>query len=383
MPLSPQAESRQRRVAAVATQTASQVVRLWQRVEPSALTESFETVAPSMVGVATAAQTGLAAGSNRYVASLGVSDGLPAGGEVDPAMFAGVDGSGRSLETLMFGAVTTTKEGIGAGLAVPRAFEAGAAYLSAMLQTVLADTARQSDMAASVGRGYVYYIRVVQPGACGRCLILAGSDRFSRPFQRHPACKCTLEPMTREARDAYDPFDGMTDEQMDRAFTKAGAQAIRDGADMQQVVSARRGAMGGIGTASGSRAPSARWRNSQMRQTVVGYRPDGSPVLSYTTVEGTTRRGQFYRLNRTIGGTGDSRVGRYTQTNRVRFMPETIYDLAQSNDEVRILLIDSGYLTPSSAFRGLTGTDLSAALRANRLRADRIYARNGIVPVRL
>jgi hypothetical protein len=336
-----------------------------------------------MVGVATAAQAGLAAGSNRYVASLGVSDGLPAGGEVDPAMFAGVDGSGRSLETLMFGAVTTTKEGIAAGLAVPRAFEAGAAYLSAMLQTVLADTARQSDMAASVGRGYVYYIRVVQPGACGRCLILAGSDRFSRPFERHPACKCTLEPMTREARDAYDPFDGMTDEQMDRAFTKAGAQAIRDGADMQQVVSARRGAMGGIGTASGSRAPAARWRNSQMRQTVVGYRPDGSPILAYTTVEGTTRRGQFYRLNRTIGGNGESRVGRYAQTNRVRFMPETIYDLAQSNDEVRILLIDSGYLMPSSAFRGLTGTDLSAALRANRLRADRIYARNGIVPVRL
>lgn len=383
MPLSPRAEARQKRVASVATSTAAQVVRLWNRVDTADLSQSFEAVAPSMVAVASAAQVGLASGSNRYVAGFGASDGLAAAGEIDPAMFAGVDGSGRALESLMFGAVTTTKQGIGAGWATPLAFEAGAAYLSAMLQTALADTARQADMAASVGRGYVYYIRVVQPGACGRCLILAGSDRFSRPFQRHPACKCTLEPMSREARDAYDPFSGMTDEQMDRAFTKAGAQAIRDGADMQQVVSARRGAMGGIGTASGSRAPAARWRNGQMRQTVVGYRPDGSPVLAYTTVEGTTRRGQFYRLNRMAGGATDRRVGRYAQTNRVRFMPETIYDLGQSNDEVRILLIDSGYITPSSAFRGLTGTDLTAAVRANRLRADLIYARNGIKPVRL
>jgi hypothetical protein len=33
----------------------------------------------------------------------------------------------------------------------------------------------------------------------------------------------------------------MTPEQQDAAFTKAGAEAIRDGADMGQVVNARRG----------------------------------------------------------------------------------------------------------------------------------------------
>lgn len=72
-------------------------------------------------------------------------------------------------------------------------------------------------------------------------------------FKRHPGCDCDAIPLAEwdddETNDArrdwiFDPgtyFDSLTEDQQDKIFTKAGAQAIRDGADINQVVNARRG----------------------------------------------------------------------------------------------------------------------------------------------
>src|SRR5699024_8476972 len=58
--------------------------------------------------------------------------------------------------------------------------------------------------------------------------------------------------------DPYDYFSSMSEEEQNKRFTKAGAQAIRDGADINQVVNARKGmSYAGVsrdGTRRGQRA---------------------------------------------------------------------------------------------------------------------------------
>jgi hypothetical protein len=79
-------------------------------------------------------------------------------------------------------------------------------------------------------------------------VILAGRFyRWNAGFNRHPRCDCTGQPVVSAAA-ANDKltrprtyFDSLDPAEQDRAFTKAGAQAIRDGADIAKVVNARRG----------------------------------------------------------------------------------------------------------------------------------------------
>lgn len=125
-------------------------------------------------------------------------------------------------------------------------------------------------------------------------------------------CDCRHIPSTRgEARDVgFDPrayFDSLTEAEQDRIFTRAGAQAIRDGADINQVVNARRG----MSTAAG---PAGRRRLA----------PD--PSGRFTTSESTTRFGR-------------ARPG--------RLMPEEIYRQARSRAEAVALLRRNGYLRAS------------------------------------
>jgi hypothetical protein len=128
----------------------------------------------------------------------------------------------------------------------------GAGYLAAMVKTATADTARSADLTAAVGRKYTHYVRVVQPGACSRCAILAGIDSYDHAFKRHPACRCTAmavdevdaSPARLFTSSPDDYFRTLTAAEQDRIFTKAGAEAIRAGADPVTVVSARRGAVG-------------------------------------------------------------------------------------------------------------------------------------------
>jgi hypothetical protein len=91
------------------------------------------------------------------------------------------------------------------------------------------------------------YVRMVSGSACSRCIILAGRFyRWSSGFERHPRCQCTNIPAVENRAgdlrtDPHAFFDHLTREQQDRRFGVADAQAIREGADINQVVNARRG----------------------------------------------------------------------------------------------------------------------------------------------
>lgn len=299
----------------------------------------------------------------------GVSDSTP----LEPAGLVGVDGSGRSLRGLLHGAVTTTKEQVGAGVGASRAFESGAAYLAAMLQTAVMDVARQADMSAGVARKYDYYVRVVQPGACSRCLVLAGAVGMS-DFERHPACKCSVQPMTREAYEEFNPFAGQSDEDLRRSLGKSGFEAYEAGGDLQQIVDARRGAL--VDSTRPANGPIP--RRAVLRREVVGRDAAGRPIEVFTTLEGVSVRGVFGRNERNLYGTNLERAGRYRQVTRRRLMPESIFQVAADPAEARILLIDAGYINPARVFPGFPGPDHRAAVQANREAADAIFRRAGI-----
>lgn len=120
--------------------------------------------------------------------------------------------------------------------------------LDRIVATQLQDTGRMGESLATAVRPRVSgYVRMLNLPSCSRCIQLAGRVyRWNSGFQRHPLCDCVHIPTTEDAAGDLrtDPrlaFESMTPEQQDRSFGKAGAEAVRDGADVSQVVNARRG----------------------------------------------------------------------------------------------------------------------------------------------
>ena len=125
-------------------------------------------------------------------------------------------------------------------------------------------------------------------------------------------------------------FESMSRTEQDKVFTKAGAESIRDGADMNQVVNARRGAAGL--TPAGARI------TAEEARVLRGGREVGrlqtTNVLGqdlFVTTEGTTARGLAGR--------------RLDAAKTPRLMPESIYKVADGNrDEAIRLLKRFGYI---------------------------------------
>lgn len=325
------------------------VLGLWRQVPVSDLDAGWAAVEPDIVAAVSAVTVQNAASSGVMVGKVGRGDRVASGDVIVPNAFAGVDLSGRSSASLLHGAVTTTKQAIGAGMSQSSSFLAGSSYLSAMTKTLVADMARSSGGVAAAGRGYTRYVRVVNAGACTRCAILAGSDRFSKPFQRHPACRCTSVPV-RDGEDVPDGlyasprehFDALSEAEQNRIYGRAGAEAIRLGADPIQVVGARRGASG-IFYSRAYPAPLKSVR--RMQRVPIGTRPDGTPIMGYTTIEGTSKRGVYGRIQRGLDDdfarAGSSRM---STARRRRLMPESIMEATSDPDMRRTLLRDAGYL---------------------------------------
>jgi hypothetical protein len=139
-----------------------------------------------------------------------------------------------------------TLEAIAEGQPLNRAMAAGGALAELAAHTQVADAGRVADLTGMTGRGSPGFVRMVVGATCSRCIVLAGRwYRWNAGFDRHPKCDCVGIPAAENDIDLRtDPkkvFASMTAVEQDQVFTKAGAQAIRDGADMAKVVNARRG----------------------------------------------------------------------------------------------------------------------------------------------
>lgn len=328
-------------------------VRLvWRRMDPDSRWDeqyASDGIATQLLTLVAAAQIAAARDADVYIAAVLAELGLvddPGTGVVVPAAFAGVAGDGRAVESLLALAVpragrrfTELRSASPAAepldrpewasdavweslerervdrLAADVASNTEVAARQALAETqrwiemaaasVVIDTARAAESAATTAHPEVGgWVRMLNLPSCSRCVVLAGRwYRWNDGFDRHPLCDCRHIPANESiagdltvSPDAY--FASLTTADQDKTFTQAGAQAIRDGADINQVVNARRG----------------------MSVAQVG----GRDVVVST--EGTTRRGLASR----------TRTGRNMSQ---RLMPESIYDIAGDDrgEAVRLL----------------------------------------------
>jgi len=304
----------------------SAVRRQWRRMTPE-FDVSWQSIEPSMVAIAATAQRRVAQGAAEYVpavlAETGQTRAVAPFAAVSWEPLIGVAGDGRPVDSLLYGAVTLAKTEVGGGASPLQALGRSGQWLTLTVGTLLSDTGRQSESLAMGVRPVGGYMRMLNPPSCSRCVVLAGKwYRKNQGFARHPGCDCRHIPSSESVAgdltvspQAY--FDSLSKAEQDRIFTNAGAEAIRNDANIGQVVNARRG----------------------MRTAQIG----GRDVL--ITTEGTTRRGVAYRAMNTDRATDVRRAGqRYSSARRPRLMPETIQQVATDRADYLRLLAANGYL---------------------------------------
>lgn len=314
--------------------------QLWRGLDPAGSWEDqyTQTIGPRILALTLAAQTRVTADTDafmaRFLAELGYPPSSP--GLVPASAFAGLAGDGREVSTLLASSVGRARAserqrieiaGVpGAASARPTedllrdSLADGERFLELVTATVLADTARAAETAAMGGREYVAgWVRVISPPCCSRCAVLGGRFyRWSDGFLRHPGCDCKHVPappagpaldelLQAETPERY--FDSLDREEQDRTFTRDGAAAIRAGADMGQVVNARKGM---------TTAQDAAGRERQIRTDVNGR-------MTFVTTAGTGRRGR---------------------PGVARLMPEALAEIAgdDRSEFIRLLSVH-GYIT--------------------------------------
>jgi len=292
------------------------VRRAWASInERGNWRDEFAGVQPSILALLSAAQVSASRESSTYVRDVLRETDIDRDSRqvVNPAGFVATAGNGLPVADLLPIALTRAEQA--------DSLDAGADWLDLFTQTLIADTARAATSAGMTAHRRVGgYIRMIEPGACSRCAVLAGKKyRWNQGFDRHPACRCEHIPASENilGDPSTDPnayFESLSAEEQDRIFTKAGAEAIRDGADISQVVNARAGM-------STAQINPLTGRSVGRLQTVDVY---GRPA--YITTTSTTRFGVAYR------------------PKSVRLMPESIYEYATSREDAIRLLRLHGYI---------------------------------------
>ncbi|TYB69731.1 hypothetical protein FXF51_06095 [Nonomuraea sp. PA05] len=335
------AVAHQQRQRSIILALIAMILGWWRRLDRARLTESWQAgVGPSIVQTMARAQTDIASLVPFYLRDVAQAQGIePPEHEVVPSAFSGVASDGRPLESLMYQPVIALKRLLAEGVPIDEAMRRATAHLAMIAATQAADAGRGAvEAGMTANRQWVMYVRVVNLPACSRCIILAGRVySHSTGFLRHPNCDCSMMPVTGDDVAVLSPrelFEQMSEEEQDRRFGKAGAESIRLGADLGQVVNARRG----------------------MQQASVFGRQ------TLITTEGTTRRGVAGRRLIEQGAptvrvveefatriTRQGREQRQVRRERVRtprLMPEAILQAANGNrDEAIRLLQRFGFIT--------------------------------------
>lgn len=299
--------------------------RAWGRVDPADISGSWSELASPLATLLGGLQRRASADGAAMVASVLEEDGTPVSpvAPINAGAVSGFLGQGFPAEDMLELGGVRAKALIANGMKPDAALSAAGVMLTGMVETGMADAGRQGSMLGVLARPKVGYVRMLNPPSCPRCAILAGFPSSRVPFARHPRCDCRAIPTLEDTGKDYTTdtrayFESLGQSEQDRLFTKAGARAIRDGADINQVVNARRG-MYTVQTPG-----SFKW---------------------IATREGTSRRGHGFAAMHNAGWVRptDGVSGR-KNLDRVRLMPETIYQVARSEEHALDLLRKYGYI---------------------------------------
>lgn len=293
--------------------------KTWKGVDPRRVRDSWNRTNVDFITLFAALQTRAASDAidSSTLMLAEQDDYVRPDGIANPMAFGtGFAPSGIDLESYFSIPVTRTLQAIKSGVGESDAMQIGRATLRQMSTQALEDTSVSAMGVSITQRAGVGYVRVESPDCCPRCAILAGKYfRHSQNFLRHPKCHGTTIPCKGRDKaekqgwitDPMDRFNRMSEAEQDRVFGHADAQAIRDGADICQVVNAHR-----------------------------GMRPVGRGNISMTTSEGTSR----YGWSRMI------RKYEYGQKQRRRLTPEGIYSFNLPREQTIELLKREGYILP-------------------------------------
>lgn len=234
-----------------------------------------------------------------------------------PAAFAGTTQLGWPIETPIETIVNRAARQVQEDF--DRLFDEMMAGLDLLVEAeIIAAGADAASVEIVAGPEWTNYVRVLDPPSCDRCTILAGRIyRDLEGFARHPKCDCQHWPVASwaEAEAAgliTDPMVAFERGQV-TGLSKADERAIRDGADIQEIVNAKRG---------GGRRP----KGMTNALTVEIF---GRTVKA--TTEGTTKRAAWRKAHPKLP---------------IRLRPESIYEHAKDRDDALRLLRLYGYLKP-------------------------------------
>jgi hypothetical protein len=324
-----QALSKARRRQAEQNRSASNALktgrRLWRQVNPDSLVDSWARLVPQLYTVIAAAQLLAGRSADDYVTAVLDDQGIDSAsaGPVNPNGLVGLSADGRDLMTTLMWPAWAAITALVAGQSIGRARAVGLAAADITTATQVQDAYRTAaSIAAATRKATTTWTRALTgSGSCSRCIILAGTSSWSTAFQRHPRCDCTAIPSNRAkasevATDPNKVFESLSKEEQDRIFGKGGAQAIRDGADMNAIVNARRKSAG-ISSAASNQLGLI--REQGILEEIQGL--NGNPRVTFSRTIAQNRRDK-----------------------RVRVMPETIYRVARDRDHAIELLKANGFI---------------------------------------
>lgn len=303
------------------------LARLWKRIDRQDIVGSWTAALGAATLVVAQAQQAVAQDSIDYAtAFMESNDVAPHAFQAIAAGFAGIayplgdkPRPPIALEETVLSPAFKTLRALKSGYTPDRALGIGLDNLALRSQMQISDAARQAEgVAMNTSPARMHYVRMLNPPSCGRCAILAGKAyRSQEAFRRHPGCDCRHIPVSEAlagemTTDPYQYFYSLSPEDQDKYFKSKGAQAIRDGADIFQVVNAQ----------------------SETYTTIGG---------ALATYDGTTKRGYWGSSELLEKKTEGSR---YRRAKRVRLMPEEIYKRSKGDREQALrMLEDYGYIT--------------------------------------
>lgn len=171
-----------------------------------------------------------------------------------------------ALNLLAFTTSATALDGM-LGSAGPQGFDR-------LVASLVQSSGRAAESVSAAVRN-VGHVRQLSPPSCSRCAVLAGRVyRYSEGFKRHPGCDCTMIPvLVANPSYAADPV-ALAERGLVTGLSKADMRALRDGADVGQVVNVRRKAAGlqesgAVLTRAGRPTPEGIYRRARSHDEAV------------------------------------------------------------------------------------------------------------------
>jgi hypothetical protein len=309
----------------------------WAKVEQADISASWTAQLEDAALIVTAGQAAAARDASTYISKVGPSELV-----ASPSGFASRTAGGSPLTGLLTNPIITSKLGIARGLDPSRALSLGGSQLGLLVSNEVQQAGRN---AASVGIVAVPeitgYVRMLQQPSCSRCIVLAGRwYPWSSGFKRHELCDCAHVPSydgrKRGDRTTTDPqttFDAMSKADQDKTFGTARAAAIREGADISQVVNtSRKGATYTFDV--GGKARRATTEGTSIREGLAGRRM-------------AIADRQLFNADGSLNFAAD-----WERAARPRLTVGQIYkDAAGDRLKTRDLLHQYGYLEPAKGMR--------------------------------